>query len=66
MNAKNDDDNTVLDLLVDLPSERSQEITALIYGKFYFYLLRFRFLAAAISGEIVLLNPNLKDVRYEV
>ena len=36
MNAKNDDDNTVLDLLVDLPSERSQEITALIYGKFTF------------------------------
>ena len=40
MNAKNDDDNTVLDLLVDLPSERSQEITALIYGKFYFCKLK--------------------------
>ena len=32
VNETNEDGSTVLDLLVDLPSERSQEISALIYG----------------------------------
>lgn len=32
VNEINEDGSTVLDLLVDLPSERSHEITALIYG----------------------------------
>ena len=35
VNETNSEGSNVLDLLIDLPSERSQEITALIYGKYF-------------------------------